>query len=381
MFTSSTVVWDGVNCGTRYVAIADGTGSSPSGRVVEHPWHGLVAHVDYADDVGPVSCRRFNRSSDDRLDADVARGFRVITTPPHGPASGVLNSRPAAGGMIRVSSVREVNGVATNDIARRGRSAVSNSNDCQIGRLPGTVAAQANEVADATSCGRADRVVEVAQSRRSLSTAFELVCNASIDTTIGSARRRPALVCSADRKPANRRPVEITSSVHAVICTTTRPAPRRIDPRDGPELSRWMIAPGSSRVSINGSSPHTIVIAAHPMVTSATPRGSAAKIIFCASSSKRNDGTTLRDPERENRAGGGARDGDHQAVGQHLADQLFPAGADRHPHRGLARPRRGAREQERRDVRAGDREHRDRSGPQQLADSRNAVGGFAIAGQ
>ncbi len=75
----------------------------------------------------------------------------VITTPPQVPASGVLNSRPAAGGMIRVSSVRVVNGVATNDIARRGRSAVSNSNDCHIGRLPGTVDAQANEVADATS--------------------------------------------------------------------------------------------------------------------------------------------------------------------------------------------------------------------------------------
>ena len=142
-----------------------------------------------------------------------------------------------------------------------------------------------------------------------------------------------------------------------------------------------MIAPGSSRVSINGSSPHTIVIAAHTTVIerdAARIGGEDHLLRVFLEQERRHD---ARDPERENRAGGGARDGDHQAVGKHLADQLFPAGADRHPHRRFARPRRGARQQERRDVRARDREHRDRRGPQQLADSRNAVGGFAIAGQ
>jgi len=76
---------------------------------------------------------------------------RVITTPLHGPASKVPNSRPSSGGMFNVFSVCDVNGVERNDSSLNGRCGVSISYDCVIGRLPGTDAAHAIDVAPATS--------------------------------------------------------------------------------------------------------------------------------------------------------------------------------------------------------------------------------------
>ena len=64
----------------------------------------------------------------------------------------------------------------------------------------------------------------------------------------------------------------------------------------------------------------------------------------------------LRAPRRDQQACGAADQAEQQAFGQHLAQQSTPPGAERRPNRELALPRGGAREQQVRDVGAGDQQ-------------------------
>ena len=64
----------------------------------------------------------------------------------------------------------------------------------------------------------------------------------------------------------------------------------------------------------------------------------------------------LRAPRRDQQARGAADQAEQQAFGQHLPQQPTPPGAERRPNRQLALPRGGARQQQVRDVGAGDQQ-------------------------
>jgi hypothetical protein len=78
----------------------------------------------------------------------------------------------------------------------------------------------------------------------------------------------------------------------------------------------------------------------------------------------------LRCPDREQYADCSAGYGNEHTVGQHLRDDLTASSTERNAKRRLARPRRGAREEKRRNVGTDDEEHRARRDRQQQIDPR-----------
>ena len=181
------------------------------------------------------------------------------------------------------------------------------------------------------------------------------------------------LVCSAVRKPERRSAAEITSRQQHAICATTSPARKWRIHVDGPALSRRSTLAGSScRISSNGPSPHSTVIPTQAADAAAMPARSGANTNCSASWSKKNAGTSSVVHNASSTPTRTAGDRDDDTVGQELHRESSVAGAERDANGSLVRTSRGARQQQRGDIGAGDEKHGGGSGREQPADAQHA---------